>query len=73
MTDASIMCVMEKRCQIMLRVSQDTRDEIERHAVAENRSMANLTRVILEEWLAAHPWSERSAGGARGYVGARAE
>ena len=52
----------EKPCQIMLRVSQDTRDEIERRAAAEEPSIANLTRVILEQWLATHPRPERSIG-----------
>jgi uncharacterized protein (DUF1778 family) len=47
--------------QIMLRVPQDLRDEIERAAAAEKRSMANLTRIILEQWLAARAGSRRGS------------
>lgn len=49
--------------QIMLRVTQDIRDEIERAAAAEKRSMANLTRCILEGWLATRRGANRGGGG----------
>jgi predicted HicB family RNase H-like nuclease len=45
--------------QIVLRVPPPLREEIERKASAEGRSLANMTRRILERALASEP--ERAA------------
>ena len=50
--------------QIMLRVPQTLSDEISRAAAAERRSVANLTRMILEDWVAARPSPQRTNGSA---------
>ena len=42
----------------MLRVSSDLHDRIERIAAEEDRSVANLTRRALEQWV-----GERGTGG----------
>jgi predicted HicB family RNase H-like nuclease len=41
--------------QIVLRVPPPLREEIERKASAEGRSLANMTRRILERALASEP------------------
>jgi predicted HicB family RNase H-like nuclease len=40
--------------QIVLRVAPTLREEIERAASNEGRSLANMTRRILERWAAEH-------------------
>ena len=44
--------------QIVLHVSSDLHDRIERIAAEEDRSVANLTRRALEQWV-----GERGTGG----------
>jgi predicted HicB family RNase H-like nuclease len=52
---ATICCTMKQERStepIMLRVPPALREEIERAAAEEGRSIANLTRRVLEHWAA---------------------
>jgi predicted transcriptional regulator len=40
--------------QIVLRVSSDLHDKMERIAAEEDRTLANLTRRVLEQWASEH-------------------
>ena len=42
----------QQTAQIVLRLAPQLRDEIERAASSEGRSLANMTRRIMERWAA---------------------
>jgi predicted HicB family RNase H-like nuclease len=47
--------------QIVLRLPPALRDKIEHAAAAEGRSLANLTRRVLEQWAAEHDGRSEAA------------
>jgi hypothetical protein len=50
---------------IALRVEPELRTAIETAADQERRPMSSLIRCILEDWVAARPFSNQNAGAAR--------